>query len=62
VFGQFEAVRAEAIRLDHVGASRDVIAVYVRHQGRLRRVKGVKALADGNAPAVEQGAHRAVEE
>ena len=62
VFGQPEAVRAEGVRLDRVGAGLDVLAVDRRDELRPGQDQFVEAGALRDAARVEERAHRAVEQ
>ena len=58
--GELEAVGAERVGLDDVGARVDVLAVHVGDEVRLREVQLVEAAIEEDAPRVEHRAHRAV--
>ena len=62
VFGQTEAVGAEGIRLDRIGACFNVLAVDRRDDLRLGQHEFVEAGSLGNPARVEERAHRAVEQ
>ena len=57
---ELDAVRAERVRLDDVGAGADVLVVDLLHQVRPRQVQRVEALVDEHALRVEHRPHRAV--
>ena len=57
---QFDAVRAERVRLDDVGAGADVFLMDLGDEIRLREVQRVEALVDEDALRVEHRPHRAV--
>ncbi len=58
--GELEAIRAERIRLDHVGAGADVFAVHVGDEIGPGDVQLVEAAIEEDAARVEHRAHRAV--
>src|SRR5262249_22563490 len=57
---ELDAVRAERVRLDDVGAGPDAFLVHFGAQIRLRQVQRVEALVDEDALRVEHRPHRAV--
>ena len=57
---ELEAVRAEGIGLDDVGAGAEVVPVNVRDELRLRQVERIEALVDEDPLRVQHRPHRAV--
>ena len=57
---ELDAVGAERVGLDDVGAGANVFLVHLGHQIRLRDVQGVEALVDEDALRVQHRPHRAV--
>ena len=57
---ELDAVRAERVGLDDVGARADVLLVHFSDQVRLRQVQRVEALVDEDALRIEHRPHRAV--
>ena len=57
---KFDAVRAECIRLDDIGARTNVFLMDFRDEIRLRHVQRIEALVDEHALRVQHRAHRAV--
>ena len=60
--GELEAVRAEGIGLDPVGAGLDVLGVDALNDLGIVEVEDVEAGVERHAPGIEHGAHRAVAE
>ena len=61
VLRELDAVRAEAVRLDDVGAGVDVLLVHLAHELRRADVQLVVTLIDEYAFAIEHRPHRPVE-
>ena len=57
---ELDAVRAERVGLDDVGAGADVFLVHLGDEVRLREVQRVEALVDEDALGVQHRAHRAI--
>ena len=57
---QLDAVRAERVGLDNVGAGTDVFLVHLGHEIGLRDVQRVEAFVDEDALRIEHRPHRAV--
>ena len=57
---ELDAVGAERVGLDDVGAGADVFLVHLGDQIRLRQVQRVEALVDEDALRVQHRPHRAV--
>ena len=60
--GELDPIRAEAVRLEHLGTRLHVRAMHVAHEVRRAEVQLVVALVDEDAPGVQHRAHGAVEE
>ena len=60
--GELAAVRAEGVRLDHLRAGGEVLAMQAFHERRPRRVQLVEAAIVRHPARVEQGPDRAVHE
>ena len=59
---ELEAVGAERVRLDHVGAGVEVLLVDLPHESGVREVQLVEAAVEEDAARVEHRAHRPVED
>jgi hypothetical protein len=59
---ELDAVRAEAVRLQHFGPRLHVRAVHVAHEIGRPQVQLVVALIDEHAPGIQHRPHRAVEQ
>jgi hypothetical protein len=58
--GELQAVCAEGVALEHVGAGAHVLAVHAAHELGIRQVQRVEGFVDEDAPGVEHRAHGAV--